>query len=166
MKPEQIHDALNYLDDRLIEETEKLRQKKRPSPWKKWTALAACLCLVIAGSFAVLALTQRDQSKNECIIIENEEEFEEAAPEGAEELQVRILSWQENGFTAEIVSEGGTGLKAGERVEVRLMHMGDLPEKFPKGSLVIPGLIEPETSDAKTESEELTVLYAEGLQPG
>lgn len=166
MRPEQIHDALNFLDDGLIEETEKLRRKKHPSHWKKWAALAACLCLVAAGSFAVLSLNQRETMKSECISAENENTYEENAPECAEELQVRIISWEKNGFTAEIVSAGGTGLNEGARVEIRLKHPGDLPEKFPAGSLVSPILTEPETNGAETETEKLPVLFAENLLPG
>ena len=166
MKPEQIHDALNFLDDSLIEETDRQRQRKRPSPWKKWTALAACLCLVIAGSFAVLVLTQRNQSKNECISEENEEAYEETVPECAEELQVRILSWEKDRFLGEVISGKENGLTPGTKVEIRLMHTGDLPDKFPVGSLVIPTLIEPETDHQTTEAENPPVLWAEDLLPG
>ena len=50
MNAEQLIDALNDLDDGVIEETEKLRQahKRRGGTWKRWTAAAACLCVVAA----------------------------------------------------------------------------------------------------------------------
>lgn len=54
MSPEQFHDALNYLDDDLIAQTDDLRQGKRvlqnwPAARKivPWAAAAACLALVI-----------------------------------------------------------------------------------------------------------------------
>ena len=70
MKPEQIHDALNLLDEDLIEAVEQLRDKadlecesedarqkifgenERRISWMKYMSLAACLCVVILGAFA------------------------------------------------------------------------------------------------------------------
>lgn len=41
---EKLLDALTFLPDDLLEETDALRRKKR-SHWKQWAALAACVCL-------------------------------------------------------------------------------------------------------------------------
>ncbi|MBQ8519700.1 MAG: hypothetical protein IJ455_08895 [Agathobacter sp.] len=70
-RSEIIHDALNLLDDEMIEEVEKLRGgvvektigpvkvveenqnkevQKMPRPWRKWTALAASVSLLILVS--------------------------------------------------------------------------------------------------------------------
>ena len=61
-RSEIIHDALNFLDDEMIEEVGKLREKEEQQPmkgngiqpsrrklknWHKWTSLAACLCVLI-----------------------------------------------------------------------------------------------------------------------
>ena len=56
MKAEQLSDALNDLDDGIIEETGKLREahKRRGGTWKRWAAAAACLCVVLAAALAVL----------------------------------------------------------------------------------------------------------------
>ena len=164
MRPEQIHDALNDLDDELIEETAELRNRKRPFAWKKWTALAACICLVLAGTFTVLSLTRPNKEEANEIPAENEGICEQASPECAPELQVRILSWQENCFTGEIIAAGATGLEIGTRVEICLMHAGDLPEKFPVGSLVCPLLLQPETGEMEG-TEETPVFQAGDLQP-
>lgn len=183
MKPEQIHDALNSLDDRLIEETDELRNRKRPSQWKKWAAMAACLCLAVLGTVAAFALSRNRNEKSEAIsretvqeamgetdeIPEKEEikeeigEQEGAAVEMAEEFQVRILAWQEDGFEGEIVSPADTGLSTGDKVKVRLMHAGALTEKFPEGSLVFPVVMEPETDTDETET--VPVIYAADLLP-
>ncbi|MBE5948356.1 MAG: hypothetical protein E7261_04925 [Lachnospiraceae bacterium] len=71
MKQEQIHDALNLLDDDLIEAVDALRgneelndnsfreksfeknKEKRNIPWLKYMSIAACLCVVILGAFAL-----------------------------------------------------------------------------------------------------------------
>ncbi len=51
-RSELIHDALNFLDDEMIEEVANLRagveiQQSRPRPWRKWIALAASICLLV-----------------------------------------------------------------------------------------------------------------------
>ena len=57
MNIENIHDALNLLDDDMIEAVEQLRNEKSQSinkykkgTWIRWVAMAACLCLVV-GSY-------------------------------------------------------------------------------------------------------------------
>ena len=63
-RSEIIHDALNLLDDALIEEVEELRggvvEKEIPKKiysWKKWTALAASVCVFfVAGAVWNLGL--------------------------------------------------------------------------------------------------------------
>ena len=53
MKREDISDAMNLLDDDIIESTEKIRKNGKRSIKRKlvkWGAVAACLCLIIAGT--------------------------------------------------------------------------------------------------------------------
>lgn len=51
MNPEQLHDALNLLDEDLIAETDRLRRGR--FPWRHLGALAACLAVVcVVGTFA------------------------------------------------------------------------------------------------------------------
>jgi hypothetical protein len=53
MKREDISDAMNLLDDDIVESTEKIRKngkQSRKRKWVKWGAVAACLCLIIAGT--------------------------------------------------------------------------------------------------------------------
>lgn len=66
MNPENLHDALNFLDEDLIAPTAHLRQRK--VRWHHLGALAACLAVVCAAS--VFAFVQKPDSP-------------EAAPEGA-----------------------------------------------------------------------------------
>ena len=55
MNSEQIHDALNYLDEDLILSVEHLRSGNRTGR-KHWLSIAACLCLLIIGAFAAKKL--------------------------------------------------------------------------------------------------------------
>ena len=51
MKAENISMAIGFIDDDIIEATDALRnQKVRRTHWQRWTALAACLCLVIGAA--------------------------------------------------------------------------------------------------------------------
>ena len=54
MKEEKIHDALNFLDNDMIEQVDKLRNigTERKSYWTKGLAMAACICLIFGGIFA------------------------------------------------------------------------------------------------------------------
>ena len=55
MKKEQISDALNMLNDDIIEETNKVRADAKPKrKWVKWGAVAACLCLAVIIAIPVL----------------------------------------------------------------------------------------------------------------
>lgn len=55
MKREEISDALGLLPDDMIREAEHVRQNpKKRRRWPKWVALAACLCLVLAGGVHTL----------------------------------------------------------------------------------------------------------------
>ena len=52
MKKEHINDALNMLNDDIIEETNNVRTNAKPKrKWVKWGVAAACLCLVVIGAF-------------------------------------------------------------------------------------------------------------------
>ena len=49
MKKEHISDALNMLNDDIIEETNNVRTNAKPKrKWVKWGVVAACLCLLVA----------------------------------------------------------------------------------------------------------------------
>ena len=51
MKAENISIALGSIDDDIIEAVDSLRNRKEPAKqWKRWTVLAACLCLVIGAA--------------------------------------------------------------------------------------------------------------------
>ena len=42
-------DTIGYIDDQLVEKADKYNSVKKKNTWVKWGAMAACLCLVIAG---------------------------------------------------------------------------------------------------------------------
>lgn len=46
MRGKEMLEAVGYMDENLIEKGEK---KKQSFPWKRWTAIAASICLVLGG---------------------------------------------------------------------------------------------------------------------
>jgi len=50
MKPETISLAFGHIDDEFIESADALRNRKSNSHWKRWTALAACLCVIVSAA--------------------------------------------------------------------------------------------------------------------
>ena len=65
MNGELILDAMNYLDDHLVEATGKLRNRKRRPYWLVPVAAAACLCLLISnGTGKSLAPMEAEKTEN------------------------------------------------------------------------------------------------------
>ncbi|MDE5893090.1 MAG: hypothetical protein K2H45_09230 [Acetatifactor sp.] len=62
MKKEQLSDALNMLDDTIIEETAEIRNHKRRwrKSWGIWAATAACLALLTYAGIRVLPQPSQD----------------------------------------------------------------------------------------------------------
>lgn len=54
MNEKKLYDGITHIDDDLIEEAQSAPARRRKSPWAKWGAMAACLCLVAAGALALL----------------------------------------------------------------------------------------------------------------
>lgn len=78
MNIDNIHDALNYLDDDMIEAVDNLRKEKsqyktsQKVAWVRWASVAACFCLIAASVYATAELEllqlggpRKDAVKNE-----------------------------------------------------------------------------------------------------
>lgn len=48
-KREKLYDSLTNVREDFVEEAQRQRAAKRPA-WVRWCALAACLCLLVAGT--------------------------------------------------------------------------------------------------------------------
>ena len=54
MKRNDLVDSIGKIDDDMVETVDTLRTaKKEKRPWMMWGALAACLCLILAGTFII-----------------------------------------------------------------------------------------------------------------
>lgn len=124
MNIDNMHDALNLLDDDLIEGVARLRnekmqtmQKQRNKMWMSMVSVAACICIVAVSMYATdgFGLMVRkggvmggEQSAGTAFEQEGELTGNE---DGTEELKgatespsvlVEIISWGENGFTGTV----------------------------------------------------------------
>lgn len=52
MKKEELYEAIGDISENYIQGA-RMSTKKRPPVWIKWTAMAACLCLVVTAAFAL-----------------------------------------------------------------------------------------------------------------
>lgn len=137
----RIATALNHIDDELVSGAVEYKRKKK-SPWKKWAALAACLCLV-SSLFAPHLFMKQYVQKNH-IVEHNSSHMEEAwvLPEYADEVETAyrihgILSRQEYpwygncrfDFDSETIMVGLTEVTDSNK-EAVLAHTADTPVAF------------------------------------
>ena len=60
MNTKMFSEAMSVLDNRYIDEALNYKKKVKKPVWVKWGAVAACLCLVIIGSFLVPHIVEND----------------------------------------------------------------------------------------------------------
>lgn len=119
MKQEKLHDALNLLDDDIIEAVNALREapKKRSLTWMHWVSLAASVCIV-AGLVWLFppVLDNTTVADGSCGTIEapengkpnkteNESIMSDSTTASAQ-VTVRIESFSEDGFFGTVTKEG------------------------------------------------------------
>lgn len=75
MNAKKFSDAMDELDTKYIDEALNYKKKVKRSPWMKWGAIAACLCLIIATS--LLVTNAYTSSNNEALL-----EIDTVPPEG------------------------------------------------------------------------------------
>lgn len=100
MNGEVFLDALNLLDDDLIEETSKLRSKRRKPYWYIAVAAAACLCLfVFSGRGRSMAPTEANMNGNSFSNIMDESKLdpEMEAPMASAKIFVSVIRITEVG---------------------------------------------------------------------
>ena len=67
MTKEQLSDALNMLNDDMLEEADKVRSSARQKRgWVRWSVLAACLCLVLAAALSLMQRHDTAADKEPC----------------------------------------------------------------------------------------------------
>lgn len=89
MNGRELLEALSYIDEELLAASEKPAKK---TSWRQWTALAACLCILILGVFSFRQMEKTaktegaaDQRAPEAMMATGRSRETEAATEAAEE---------------------------------------------------------------------------------
>lgn len=53
MNSKKFSEAMNEIDEKYLDETITYKRKNKKTVWMKWGAIAACLCLVVAGGMII-----------------------------------------------------------------------------------------------------------------
>ena len=111
MNAKKFSDAMSELDTKYVDEAlnykKKAGKKKKKQNWTKWGAMAACLCLVIIGAFALPRFIGNDTPDTPPAIEENAYGF---TMEGSDVLYFPISFSERKIFG--IIDENATGLTA------------------------------------------------------
>lgn len=142
MNGELFHDALDLLDDDLIEAVDALRSRKKRHTVGWAACMAACLCLVLVGALAFLPQLSpppADRRPGEWVLGQptyGGENHQGPVMDGNSWSNggvvtlcpaiVEISDCRSDGFTGKLAAEYG-GLAAGSTVEVRLSEPLDIP---------------------------------------
>lgn len=128
MNIDNLHDALNLLDDDLIEEVDglrserKLQTKKRSRKWvARWTSLAAAFVLFVVSAYAVGALWMRGfggAKKSDSSVIVEENTTNKGESSTIEEDTEASPTQQESTVTDN--SSAATGESKSEACEIKV----------------------------------------------
>ena len=169
MNIDNLHDALNLLDDNLIEEVEGLRSerkqqtKKHSRKWvARWTTLAAAFVLFVVSAYAVGALWMRGfggakKSDSSVMVEENtvkDNIKEENVVDNAGDADENVMSSQQESTVTDN-SSAATGESKSEACEIKV----EVTELKNEGFV---GVIK-ESADTETYTvgTELTVVLME-----
>ena len=138
MKAENISDALAFLDDDIIEETEIFRNRKKnyKTIWLRCLSAAACLCIALVAVFGALQYVPnsdfplRGQGAGDNYLKGGDvEEYKYGGTFGTADSSVtfpkdgvylEITEWKRNYFYALVLGSENDDLTIGMKVKVKL----------------------------------------------
>lgn len=126
MSLDDMHDALNLLDDDMVEAVDLLRnnRKKRKVHWTRWISLAACLCIGVISLYAAgRLLTPAKDGASGDVGAENEMLYGNQEDGNAGETVIygagidiasssvllEVQEMQDHGFMGRVTESGETG---------------------------------------------------------
>ena len=164
MKAENISDALAFLDDDIIEETDRVRsgKKNHKAIWLKFLSAAACLCIALVAVFGALPIVQnsdfskRGQSASDIPLADTPlEEHKYGGSWGGADTSItfpddgvylEITEWKRNCFYALVLSSENEELTNGMKVKVKLGKV-KVYSKYSDGTKI---LLDGENGNSKT----------------
>lgn len=60
MKKEELYETIEGIDEKFIDEAERIQLKRKQPVWFKWVSIAACLCLVLG----LVTITSKQNTKD------------------------------------------------------------------------------------------------------
>ena len=105
MNAKKFSDAMGELDSKYIDEALNYKKKAKKPVWIKWGAMAACLCLIVAGAFTLPHFIGNDIPSTPPVVEENAYGF---TMEGSDVLYLPISFSQRKTFG--LIDENVTGL--------------------------------------------------------
>ncbi len=128
MNAKKFSDAMSELDDKYIDEAINYKKKVKKSRKKtnkhsmiKWGAMAACLCLIVAGAFTLPHFIGNDTPSTPPVAEENAYGF---TMEGSDVLYLPISFSQRKTFG--LIDENATGLTDENTYQITDDDLGDI----------------------------------------
>ena len=128
MNAKKFSDAMSELDSKYIDEAINYKKKVKKSRKKtnkhsliKWGAMAACLCLIVAGAFTLPHFIGDDTPSTPPVVVENDYGF---TLEGSDVLYFSISFSQRKTFG--LIDENATGLTDENTYQITDDDLGDV----------------------------------------
>ena len=121
MNAKKFSDAMSELDSKYIDEALNYKKKAKKPVWIKWGAMAACLCLIVAGAFTLPHFIGNDIPSTPPVVEENAYGF---TMEGSDVLYLPISFSQRKTFG--LIDENVTGLTDENTYQITDDDLGDV----------------------------------------
>lgn len=121
MNAKKFSDAMSELDSKYIDEALNYKKKAKKPVWIKWGAMAACLCLIVAGAFTLPHFIGNDIPSTPPVVEENAYGF---TMEGSDVLYLPISFSQRKTFG--LIDENVTGLTDENTYQITDDDLGDI----------------------------------------
>ena len=121
MNAKKFSDAMSELDSKYIDEALNYKKKAKKPVWIKWGAMAACLCLIVAGAFTLPHFIGNDIPSTPPVVEENAYGF---TMEGSDVLYLPISFSERKTFG--LIDENATGLTDENTYQITDDDLGDI----------------------------------------
>lgn len=143
MNGRELLEAMSFIDDALVQESEGSRKQL---PWRRWASLAACVCVLILGS---LVYTQgaNKSAKTEGIPETSPAmaagSIAQAAPEAAPEEEPRENPFTDSAGPGQVTEDAASALirlenAEGSDITATVLAYGAAPVEPAKVTLLLP----------------------------
>ena len=158
----ELIEALSFVDEKYIQEAETAKLG-RNTPWMKVLSVAACLCILITGAYALSRMQSKGAMESMIEAAAPEAAVEEAAP--AEEPAATAAAPKQESVTEEFAAaEEGFSAAAGELEQIPYVQLRILGQTDSGFAAVVEAV-----SDEPTSLEvgmELTIVFDGSMIPG